>query len=446
MSGVIKRAISFTVILLSFAGLQGIPETDAHTYGVTAPGDVFLSNFVLSPIPGVTPFLMALDNTGAPVWSREMPGLMYLDLKLQNDSLMTYFDFSAGKFYGLDHTFAAVDSFSAVGYPTDEHELLVLPDGHALLFGNDIRTMDLTACGGQPDARVVGFVLQNLNPDGTLAFQWRTLDFLPVTEVADSTLLTGANVDYIHCNAITLDEDGNYIISARHLDRIIKIDRNSGGILWQWGGERSRHNDFTFVGDDWNGFTGFSHQHAIRYLGDNRFLMFDNGNLKDIQASRAVEYELNQDSLLARRVWQYAPEPVVYSSAMGCAQRLGNGNTMIGWGQNESALTAREVNPAGQVVWELSLPEGEYSYRVFRLPFDWTSPDLMLRITRISPRVFDLEWDAAPGATGYRIYRQDTPGGDDWRLYRTVQGDVNHLQFEDMSATGFYRVTAVYLD
>jgi hypothetical protein len=50
---------------------------------------------------------------------------------------------------------------------------------------------------------------------------------------------------------------------------------------------------------------------------------------------------------------------------MGSVQRLANGNTLIGWGSNSNPAVT-EVKPDGTKVLEIALPEGSFSYRVFK--------------------------------------------------------------------------------
>jgi hypothetical protein len=49
---------------------------------------------------------------------------------------------------------------------------------------------------------------------------------------------------------------------------------------------------------------------------------------------------------------------------MGNAQRLPNGNTLIGWGANNT--TASEVGYDKSLRYTISLPSGEWSYRTFK--------------------------------------------------------------------------------
>jgi len=73
---------------------------------------------------------------------------------------------------------------------------------------------------------------------------------------------------------------------------------------------------------------------------------------------------MNETAKTVELVWEYRNTPTIYSSAMGNAQRLENGNTMIGWGLNDATLT--EVTPDKSVLYTLTLPTGQYSYRSVR--------------------------------------------------------------------------------
>lgn len=336
----------------------GFPIIHATTHGPTAPGNLFLSNFRFGG-PAI-PFLMILDNSGDPVFSRRMNSPC-LDFKAQPNGLLTYFNFASEAFYALNSSYQIVDSFKCGdGYPTDGHELRLLPDGHALLMSYDLQTVDMSQIvpGGYVDADVTGLVIQELDRSKNVVFQWRSWDHFLLTDATHENLLSTA-IDYAHGNAIELDDDGHLLISSRHMDEITKIDRETGLIIWRWGGV---NNDFTFVNDT----LGFSHQHSIVSLGNRRYLLYDNGNYHPRSVSRAVEYVLDMTTMTATLVWEYRNSPEVYGAAMGNVQRLPNGNTLIGWGSTTPTVT--EVRPDGEKVFELSFESGMFSYRAFRFP------------------------------------------------------------------------------
>jgi outer membrane protein assembly factor BamB len=216
--------------------------------------------------------------------------------------------------------------------------------------------MDLTQFGGLPNATVRGLVVEH---GGTNPFIWNTFDHLRVNEAMPDIPLNTQNVNPWHGNAIEIDRDGNYLVSFRNSDMIVKINSQTGNIIWRWGG---RNNQFAFINDVFN---GFSHQHAVRRLDNGNIILFDNGNLHSPQVSRAAEYKLDENNKTATLVWQYVPSPSLYGSALGYAQRLANGNTLICFGTAQRII---EVDMSGAKRWELLIEEPQrYSYRAFKI-------------------------------------------------------------------------------
>ncbi|HTY39391.1 MAG TPA: hypothetical protein VMH23_19900, partial [Bacteroidota bacterium] len=128
-------------------------------------------------------YLIACNNNGAPLFYRHVTS-MTADFKVQPTGTLTYFDNIRGKFYELDSTYALIDSFAcANGYQTDLHELLLLANGHALLLGLEPETinMNLTIPGAYPNANVIGGVIQELDRNKNVVFQWRSFDHFQVT-------------------------------------------------------------------------------------------------------------------------------------------------------------------------------------------------------------------------------------------------------------------------
>ncbi len=341
---------------------DSLPISSIYQNGPTTSGYIFLTNFGF----GLTPsYLMILKNNGEPYFSRRL-SIIGLDFKKQNDNLITYFDGAKAFYLGLDRNYTVVDSFyCGNGYLTDVHELQVMQDGSAWLMSYDpqIVRMDTIVPGGKANALVTGLIIQKIDINKNVIFQWRSWDYVPITDATHEDL-TADTIDYIHGNAIEVCPDGNIMISSRHIDEITKINTTSGNIIWRLGGKQ---NQFTFINDD----IGFSHQHSVRVVSDSNIILFDNGNFHTPSFSRAIEYRINEVNKTATLVWQYRHSPDLYAQAMGSVQRLSNGNTVIGWGTAFTTMT--EVTPAGEVIYELSLTQGLMSYRAFR--FDWGLPE-----------------------------------------------------------------------
>ena len=338
------------------------PKIKITDLGTTAPGYVFISSFGWTSDVVASPFLLILDNFGNPVFYREMPASC-MDFKLQPNGHLTYFDRSENIFYELDSSYTIVNTYACGnGYSTDLHELLILPNGHSMLMSYDPQVVDMSAIvsGGNGAATVSGLIIQELDRQKNVVFQWRSWDHFKITDATHESM-TAATIDYVHGNALQVDTDGNLLLSSRHMDEITKIDRGTGEILWRMGG---KNNQFTFVNDS----VGFSHQHAIRKLPNGHMTMFDNGNFHTPQFSRAVEYTVDEGNKTVTLVWQYRNTPDNYGVAMGYVDRLPNGNTLIGWGVSTPSVT--EVNSDGVKLFELSLPDNVVSYRAYRFVWD----------------------------------------------------------------------------
>ncbi|HSQ60326.1 MAG TPA: aryl-sulfate sulfotransferase, partial [Acidobacteriota bacterium] len=353
------------------------PAMEFDRPGTPAHGDLFLTTFDRSD-PSVPTYLLILGSDGAPKFHRRL-FLRGFDFKPQPNGLLTYFDVAAGCFYALDSTYAVVDSFrTGNGYVTDNHELQILAGGHALLMSYDPQIVDMSRVlpKGNPGATVVGLVIQELDAEKRVVFQWRSWDHFEITDAYD-VVLSRSFIDYVHGNSLEATPDGAILLSSRHLNEITKIDRATGEIVWRLGGWK---NQFRFVNDP----IGFSRQHDARLLPGNRLTLFDNGNHHAPPYSRAVEYEIDEKKMTATLVWQFRHDPEVFSPATGSVQRLRNGHTLVGWGINGPAFT--EVTEDGRVVAEARFVSGLSGYRAFR--YEW--PLVLPALVHVSPSTMNL--------------------------------------------------------
>ena len=326
---------------------------------------------------------MLLDNSGFPVFFRKMRGPT-MDFKVQPNGLLSFIQPHLPNWnwvaYTMDNSYTVVDSFMSVGYWTDLHDFQIIPNGNALLLAKEYRIMDLSQIieGGQPAARIEGCIIQELDQDKNVVFEWSSFDHFDITDALHMDL-TAQVIDYVHANAIELDNDGNILLSCRHMDEITKINHQTGEIIWRLGG---LNNQFTFINEtvDFEHIipTPFCYQHDIRRLDNGNITIYDNGNYKEPNYSRAAEYLLDEDNMTATLIYEYRDTPDIYSEFFGNVQSLPNGNKMIGWAGDSFAPALIEVRPDCTKSFELSLPEltdfngtriGFWTYRAFR--FDW---------------------------------------------------------------------------
>jgi hypothetical protein len=369
----LMKRYNFTAPPIPFIGNTDSLPVDFPMPTVTvsnssAPGKIFLTNF--SFIPNFGTYLMIFNNDGSPFFYRKIQGAC-TDLKKISNGNLVYCDGIKYKYYELDTSYNVVDSFyTGNGYTTDQHELEYLENGHAYLMAYDTVyvNMNLLLPGADTNAMVIGLIVQEIDANKNVIFQWRSWDYIPITDCLNQDLFNDT-IDYVHGNAIELDTDGNILISSRHLNEITKINRVSGNIMWRLGGLK---NQFSFINDS----IKFNFQHDIRRLKNGHITLFDNGNSHTPSFSRAVEYEINEQAKTAKLIWQYRNTPDVFGAFMGNVQRLENGNSVIGWGGTifGPIPTVTEVSSNGTKLFEMKLPHWVFSYRAYR--FDWDFPEI----------------------------------------------------------------------
>ncbi len=340
-------------------------------------GKIFLAPYLASS-PLRPNYLIITDNYGVPVFYRKMLTERALNFVRQSSGVLTYFN--TGKYYIMDSSYSIVDSlFMGNGYMADVHECVLLDSGYSLLLSYDYQqvNMDTVISGGDSTAMVAGAVIQELDENKNVIFQWRSWDHFKITDATNDIDLSASTIDYVHANALELDDDGNILLSSRNLDEITKIDTATGDIIWRMGGEFCKNNQFTFVNDP----IGFSHQHDIRRLAAGKMSLFDNGNLHSPQFSRAVDYDIDESNLTATLVWEFKNNPQTFSVAMGNSERLKNDNRVIGWGWTFTPPAINEITPEGTVTFSMSIPEGWVNYRGLKYPWKTnlfvTNPDTL---------------------------------------------------------------------
>jgi hypothetical protein len=336
-------------------------------------------------------YIFVLDSAGGIVDSIRVNGAPF-DFKIQPNGYLSY---ALGNFSGIapgvdeqlwhyvmDSTFAVVDSFQMKnGYETDFHEFLYLPNGHALMmsYHNIPYNMSKVITGGQPNATLVIDVIQEQDREKNVIFEWRCLDYIPITNSTNSpdsseVDLTQQRVHYATLNGIDLDNDGNILASFRELSELMKISRTTGQVLWRMGGKST---EFTFSNENPQHYPFYySRQHNIKRLSNGNISIFDNGDL--YKNSRAAEYNLDEVNKTATLVSQfYYPASLgrIASATAGGAQKLSDGGWFVDYGQiYPSPISPLQHNLVeshsdGSLALVITLPPGMLIYRAYKLPW-----------------------------------------------------------------------------
>ena len=242
---------------------------------------------------------------------------------------------------------------------TDLHDVLLVDDDHWISESYVLETVpDVMGLTSVP---VVACVIQEVDR-GQVVFDW---DSTKVPELfAESTDGNSFSLpswaDYAHLNSIDLDPvNGNFVVSFRHLDEVLELDRKTGATVWKLGGKGDQ---FGLAAD-----AKSSHQHDVRFLEPGHLIMFDNGNAS--KTTHIREYQLDPTTRVAQSTAAFAIDGH-FSLAMGSVQKLG-GRYFIGWGyRSPGEADVTEVDPTTkEKSFELTLEAGWVSYRARKLPY-----------------------------------------------------------------------------
>jgi hypothetical protein len=203
--------------------------------------------------------------------------------------------------------------------------------------------------------------------DGSAVWSWRICD-----NYEPHTIPEGVD-HWSHLNAIVpVPGTTSFLLSSRFQNNIIRVNRETEAVEWVLG----EGGDFV-VDED----AHFYRSHAPEFVGENRILLFDNGEPTIRPYSRALELEYTFDEeglpATAHLVWEYDADEALFSPAKGDVDRMPNGNTLINFPDlNETGPSILvEVTSEGELVWQVSTPPYWAGYRSDRLyddlPIGW---------------------------------------------------------------------------
>ncbi|MEQ9618341.1 MAG: aryl-sulfate sulfotransferase [Deltaproteobacteria bacterium] len=388
--------------------------------------DFSVTSDVQTMEPGVTlfeagGFLIIVDEPGEVVWYYRIPSPQSFDRdvrRMANGNLLLLLPTS--RILEIDMLGNTVRSWyparSVAGdegsIPVDaaafHHEIFEMESGNFLVLSLELRTFDdypssvTDPLAPVERAEVVGDVIVEFAPDGTLVNEWPVLDILDPFRLSYSSLLgiwdgffqntqgvTGPTRDWSHGNGVIHDtRDDSLIVSLRHQDAVIKFSRQTGELIWILGTHDNWDpvvfGDFLLTPLSGDEFFFQYHQHAPMITESGNIILFDNGNNRASPFdpiipgnifSRAVEYSIDEFSKEVDLVWESTgfSEEVLFAGFLGDADSLPEtGNVLITFGGNQPARiveVTRDTPP--EQVFEILVPNVEanaFVYRAERLP------------------------------------------------------------------------------
>lgn len=331
-------------------------------FAVTTNNNPVQDYLLLGLSKGGTGNLLIVDNDLTPVFYKKVSGTIF-DFKYQPTGELTYNIYSVNS-YGMDNSGIPTRQYIIPdGFAIDIHELQVLEDSSYYLLGKEHLTINMSqyVANGDTAALLIAHTIHHMDANDNEIWRWRSFDHYDITDVDDFIDLTHHQLDWTHCNAIEIDKDGNILLSTRNFNEITKINRQSGDIIWRFGGKK---NQFQFQNDN----RGFSRQHDVRRFSNGHLAFFDNGKYLIPAYSSFVEYILDEQDLIARLVRRYSRNETIFTASRGGAQELSNGHTLISWGENQTP-SITEINSKDSIEFEIKFSSYAHQYRAYR--FNW---------------------------------------------------------------------------
>jgi arylsulfate sulfotransferase len=369
-------------------------------------------------------FLVMLDEEGQVIWYLELPDHVGDLRQLPGGNLLVMGDESRNAFeldlYGQKHGHwfatardaeAPPPGATALDADSLHHEIFALDDGALVSLSSEVRQVDgypTSVSDLSPRSEpswVVGDVVVVFGRDGQLQEEHSLLDVLDPLRVGhgsfgdfwQDTYGDTRLLDWSHSNAVIHDPtDDTFIVSVRHQDVVAKLDR-SGALRWLFGppgGWGPAFEDLLFAPDPADAdFEWPYHTHAPQLTHRGTLLVYDNGNARALPPdpplppaesySRAAEYRLDEGAMTVEQVWQYRPQPDIFTGFIGDADMLPiTDNVLVTFGgirpaDGEPTAILREVTHADapEVVFEVQVlddnpmgPGTRNVYRAERLP------------------------------------------------------------------------------
>ena len=356
---------------------------------------------------------MLLDTSGNLIWFHPVPkGQLATDFRTQmlgNQPVLTwwqgYMNNGSGRgddiIFNRDYQQIAVVKAGNGLQGADLHEFLLTPQGDAYIIA-----VEPLRWPGTPKPLMDSIVQEIDVKTGLVMFEWDAADHVPPSESFFKTPHTPGHVwDPYHLNSITIDHDGNLIVSMRNTWAAYKINHSTGKVMWTLGSGNSSFQ----MGSGTR--TAFQHDVVVQSNGD--LTLFDDGAgpPKKEPQSRALMVSLNTKTMTATVVRQYVHKPALSSAYEGGAQLLSGDDLFVGWGQQPYFT---EFNSEGQIDFDARFTTGTDSYRAYRLHWAAQPPTLpALAVSRGAHggTTVYASWNGATDVNAYRVLAGSSSSG-----------------------------------
>lgn len=259
----------------------------------------------------------------------------------------------------LNEDYIEIDSLSYLmtdngihdNHSIENHDYQILDFGHYIVTSYVAMSVDNVPdsliINDSETVNVAAAVFQEIK-NGELVFEFNSTNYPELYKYStDRNNFGDENYeDYMHLNSVYIDpSDNNYIASLRSMDGVIKINRETGELMWILGGK-----------GDMFGITSkqqFSRQHFATISMNGTLTLYDNG--VSSKSSRILEFVLDEDNLEILSFDQFKYEDY-YGSIRGSALRIDSDEDIFlsAWGytQDNNAIITEYNYSSDELVIE----------------------------------------------------------------------------------------------
>ena len=300
---------------------------------------------------------------------------------------------------------------------------------------------------------------------GQLLFSWSPIEHVSLSEsyvLPGTTEVVGSGFgptspwDYFHMNSIDEQpETGHYLISARHVSTVYKVNGETGEIMWRLGGKMS---DFEFEPG-----LNFSNQHDARWHSSNAstdvISLFDNasnGFQQSADRSQGMILKLDHSAnppFVTQLTSFPSPDDAQLSNSQGNVQLLSlddweNSHAFIAWGANPYMT---EHDASGRIIWQANVEASDPNtspmmYRAHKFNFTSHPRDAPALYTYAqsdsSNTVFYMSWNGATEVRRWKIYGR-SECSDTWTEIDVVDKAGFETRYEAQGYHSYGMVEAV---
>jgi hypothetical protein len=329
-------------------------------------------DFFMRPINGGTIMLHAADPN-----SKGVKGQIWREIDLAGNIIR---ETNATR---VSQQLVAMGALGITGF---DHDAVRLPNGHTLIICSQEKIFPAGTQGSATPIDIIGNLIVDLDTNLQVAWYWSAYDHLDINRAAilgetcapnqqgcPPVLLASIAADWLHGNSLNyIPSSGDILFSMRHQDWVAKIDYNngtgSGTVLWELG------LDGAWTINSTDPYPWFSHQHDVEYElnGTTVLSLFDNGNTRVTanpgELSRGYVLKMDEANLTATPI--LLQNIGLYSSALGSAQRLDNGDYHFDAGFNNpgpNEFSQHQEYPVAGGAPNYEIQTGTFAYRSYRM-------------------------------------------------------------------------------